>query len=50
MSGQANILEELVAQFKLKDSGAGRRNLNPPPRKQIAMPEHSGGGGDYGKY
>jgi methyl-accepting chemotaxis protein len=50
MSGQSIMLEELIAQFKLKDSGSGR--LSTPARKQIAMPEKVSytSDGDFGKY
>jgi methyl-accepting chemotaxis protein len=59
MSGQAHILEDLVAQFKLKD--AGRRPAGAVPAvgihksKQFAMPEKShyipeSGNADFGKY
>jgi methyl-accepting chemotaxis protein len=54
MSGQAATLEELVAQFRLKDDN--RRSVpsvGAAPMKQIAMPtpEHaSAGGGEFGKY
>ncbi|MCL1807400.1 MAG: methyl-accepting chemotaxis protein, partial [Oscillospiraceae bacterium] len=50
MSGQSSMLEELVAQFKLKDEGTGRRLLSgsKPARKQLTMPERTSG--DYGKY
>jgi methyl-accepting chemotaxis protein len=53
MSGQANMLEDLIAQFKLKDGGGTRRSLSSPsPRKQIAMPEKAElpNSGEYGKY
>jgi methyl-accepting chemotaxis protein len=58
MSGQSSMLEELVAQFKLRDSGA-RRGLssgNTPARKSLAMPEkasagaNGGNSGEFGKY
>jgi methyl-accepting chemotaxis protein len=54
MSGQANMLEDLIAQFKLKD--AGQRKLSSGANRTISMPEKSsayepsGAGGDYGKY
>jgi methyl-accepting chemotaxis protein len=54
MSGQATMLEDLVAQFKLKDSA---RRLPTgaayTPKKQIKMPEktaYAPDGGEYGKY
>ncbi|MDR0324870.1 MAG: HAMP domain-containing methyl-accepting chemotaxis protein [Oscillospiraceae bacterium] len=53
MSGQANMLEDLIAQFKLKDGGGTRRSLSSPsPRKQIAMPEKAElpDGEENGKY
>jgi methyl-accepting chemotaxis protein len=56
MSGQANMLQELIAQFKLKD-GNNFRKLSAPSgggNRKIAMPEKNSyvptGGGDYGKY
>ncbi|MCL1808077.1 MAG: methyl-accepting chemotaxis protein [Oscillospiraceae bacterium] len=48
MSGQSAMLEELVAQFKLKGSGGQRpQAISRPARddKRIAMP-----GGEFGKY
>jgi methyl-accepting chemotaxis protein len=55
MSGQANMLEDLIAQFKLKDSGRRRlSSASSAPAKQIAMPSkpdsYAPTGGDYGKY
>jgi len=56
MSGQSNMLEDLVAQFKLKDGGGMGRSLSSgsrPAHKQLAMPKktpHSQNGGDFGKY
>jgi methyl-accepting chemotaxis protein len=47
MSSQANILEELLAQFNLNSGG------QPKPAKRLAMPEPSsprGSAGEYGKY
>ena len=61
MSGQSALLEELVAQFKLKDEG--RRVGSRPARgaalptaadRRLTMPEKTSysqnGGGDFGKY
>ena len=53
MSGQAEMLEELIAQFTLKDGG--RRAISAKaPRKILDMPEKTAYGptesGDYGKY
>ncbi|MCL2003379.1 MAG: methyl-accepting chemotaxis protein [Oscillospiraceae bacterium] len=50
MSGQANMLEDLIAQFKLKDSGP--RRLGGAPKKNIAMPDraYAPNGGEFGKY
>ncbi|MCL1807556.1 MAG: methyl-accepting chemotaxis protein [Oscillospiraceae bacterium] len=54
MSGQSAVLEELVAQFKLKDEGRSARAKRLPATsgRQIAMPERTpqNGGGDFGKY
>ncbi|GHV16448.1 methyl-accepting chemotaxis protein [Clostridia bacterium] len=55
LSGQSSVLEDLVAQFRLKDGdGSGRRSLPgaSKPRKALAMPAKGGsfGGGDFGKY
>ncbi|MCL1807398.1 MAG: methyl-accepting chemotaxis protein [Oscillospiraceae bacterium] len=54
MSGQSSMLEELVAQFKLKDGGQSARAKRLPATsgRQIAMPERTpqNGGGDFGKY
>jgi methyl-accepting chemotaxis protein len=55
MSGQSIMLEELVAQFKLRDGGNGQPRLSSgsKTRKQIAMPEktsYTPNGGDFGKY
>ena len=48
MSGQSATLEDLVAQFKLKD---GRRGISKPPQSTIAMPRGEAlDGGGYGKY
>ncbi|MCL1820937.1 MAG: methyl-accepting chemotaxis protein, partial [Oscillospiraceae bacterium] len=51
MSGQSSILEELIAQFKLK--GATGRGIGSGHKKQLAMPEmtsHQASGGEFGKY
>ncbi|MCL1819299.1 MAG: methyl-accepting chemotaxis protein [Oscillospiraceae bacterium] len=51
MSGQSSILEELIAQFKLK--GATGSGLGAGHKKQFTMPEntlYNEGGGEYGKY
>jgi len=59
MSGQSDILQQLIAQFKLKEGSGtltgnaarsmGRKGLS--PKKIIDMPEASSfGGGDFGKY
>jgi methyl-accepting chemotaxis protein len=60
MSGQANMLEDLISQFKLKDGYSSQRQTLPsakkPQSRQLAMPEKTsyvpdgGGGGEYGKY
>jgi hypothetical protein len=55
MSSQANMLEDLIAQFKLKNGGDKRRlgKASHTPQKQIAMPEKAytpSDPGDYGKY
>ena len=52
MSGQSAMLEDLVAQFKLKDGGMGRKLPPRAARKEIAMPEKTSpnGSGDFGKY
>ncbi|MDR0293911.1 MAG: chemotaxis protein, partial [Oscillospiraceae bacterium] len=61
MSGQSAMLEELIAQFKLKDSGqqkishpAQRATLPAAAgRRQIAMPEkaaYTADGDGFGKY
>ena len=52
MSGQSSMLEDLIAQFKLKDDGRGVSSRS--AKKRISMPEKaagaSNGGGDFGKY
>ncbi len=53
MSGQSIMLEELIAQFKLRDAGNQRLSSGGGMKKQIAMPEktaYSPEGGDFGKY
>jgi hypothetical protein len=54
MSGQANMLEDLIAQFKLRDTSKRFAVTSSPQTKTIEMPEKStltgGDGGDYGKY
>jgi methyl-accepting chemotaxis protein len=51
MSGQAIVLEELIARFKLKDGRAATRSLSSPAsaRNTLSMPEKAGTG-DFGKY
>ncbi|MCL2003829.1 MAG: methyl-accepting chemotaxis protein, partial [Oscillospiraceae bacterium] len=52
MSGQANMLEDLIAQFKLKNDG--QRRLGGAAKKTIAMPDkasaYTPNGGEFGKY
>ncbi|GHV34210.1 methyl-accepting chemotaxis protein [Clostridia bacterium] len=54
LSGQSSVLEDLVAQFKLKGASASNRRALPKSggaKKALAMPEKSSyGGGDFGKY
>ncbi|GHU88051.1 methyl-accepting chemotaxis protein [Clostridia bacterium] len=54
LSGQSGVLEDLVAQFKLKGAeGSSRRALSSgsKPKKTLAMPAKGGSfGGDFGKY
>jgi methyl-accepting chemotaxis protein len=54
MSGQSIMLEELIAQFKLKDDGSHKRIPagGAATRRQIAMPEKTSynANGDFGKY
>ena len=58
MSSQANMLESMIAQFKLKDSVGSRPSLPPAarkPQKQFSEPEpsyyeSSHSSGDFGKY
>ncbi|MDR0324966.1 MAG: methyl-accepting chemotaxis protein [Oscillospiraceae bacterium] len=53
MSGQAATLEDLVAQFKLKDGGTRRLSSESASRRRIPMPEktaYAPDGGEYGKY
>jgi methyl-accepting chemotaxis protein len=57
MSGQSSTLEDLVAQFKLKDGGSAHRGISSGlgrKSNQIIMPETSSyapdGSRDYGKY
>jgi len=58
MSGQSDILQQLIAQFKLKDGDGAHRNLPSGDRtmhKRLAMQEKPGddfksNGGTFGKY
>ncbi len=53
MSGQSIMLEELIAQFKLRDAGTHRLSSGGGTKKQITMPEktaYAPNGGDFGKY
>ncbi|MCL1819576.1 MAG: methyl-accepting chemotaxis protein [Oscillospiraceae bacterium] len=51
MSGQSAMLEELVAQFKLKEQSAGNFAPGAGHKKQLAMPEKtSTSNGEFGKY
>jgi len=61
MSGQSSMLEELISQFKLKNSGtrglggvapalAGRPSAPKSTKNLIAMPPAGSGSGDFGKY
>ncbi|MCL2082527.1 MAG: methyl-accepting chemotaxis protein [Oscillospiraceae bacterium] len=56
MSGQANILEELISRFHLRDGGGMALHASPAgQKKQLAMPEKSsyspdGSSADFGKY
>ena len=51
MSGQSNMLEDLIAQFKLKDGGSHRGSLSAasPAKKRLEMPEKNNSG-NFGKY
>jgi len=54
MSGQSDMLQQLIARFRLKESGAMYRSL-PSAQKRHNMPESTGytptgGSGDFGKY
>ena len=54
MSGQSDMLQQLIAQFRLKESGETYRSL-PSAQKQPAMPEKpeyppTAMDGDFGKY
>jgi len=54
MSGQSDMLQQLIAQFKLRESGAMYRSL-PSAQKRRTTPDKteyttSGGSGDFGKY
>ncbi len=52
MSGQSVMLEELIAQFKLRDAGNARLSSGGGTKKQIAMPGKTAyaPNGDFGKY
>ncbi|MCL2084477.1 MAG: methyl-accepting chemotaxis protein, partial [Oscillospiraceae bacterium] len=56
MSGQANMLEELISRFKLKDGARPAARLHAAPQRQLVMPEKTtyappmADGGDFGKY
>ncbi len=52
MSGQSIVLEELIAQFKLRDDGNTRLPSGNGMKNQIAMPGKSvySDNGDFGKY
>jgi methyl-accepting chemotaxis protein len=59
MSGQSSMLENLIAQFKLKNDAVNRRtalpSANKAPAPQPEIPHHDsapdyGGDGDFGKY
>ncbi len=54
MSGQSVMLEELIAQFKLRDAGNARLSSGGyETKRQITMPEktaYAPSGGDFGKY
>ncbi|MDR0326274.1 MAG: methyl-accepting chemotaxis protein [Oscillospiraceae bacterium] len=55
MNGQASLLEDLIAQFKLKEGQMQRKAVAAPAqRKQITMPEKTAyaptESGEYGKY
>ena len=58
MSGQSDMLQQLIAQFKLEDADDNQRSLPPAGRskqKQPAAPKKTGyslssGGKDFGKY
>jgi len=53
MSSQSNMLEEMIAQFKLKDGGGSKRyGLEAPKRipKPQSPPSSYDTGGDFGKY
>jgi len=54
MSGQSDMLQQLIARFRLREGGAIYRSL-PPAQKRLAMSEHTeytptGRSGDLGKY
>jgi len=58
MSGQSDMLQQLIEQFRLKDSGGMYRRLSPKDKqaqKRLTTPEktnymHNGGSGGFGKY
>ncbi|MCL1820098.1 MAG: methyl-accepting chemotaxis protein [Oscillospiraceae bacterium] len=50
MSGQSTILEELIAQFKLKGATGMGRGIGAGHKKQLAMPAHHDDSGEFGKY
>ncbi|MCL2080776.1 MAG: methyl-accepting chemotaxis protein [Oscillospiraceae bacterium] len=56
MSGQSHMLEELIAQFKLRGGVTAKKSLGAAkPKKQLVMPEKTSyappaGDSDFGKY
>ncbi|MCL1820495.1 MAG: methyl-accepting chemotaxis protein [Oscillospiraceae bacterium] len=53
MSGQSNILEDLLSQFKLKGATGMGRGIGAGHKKQLAMPEkamNNTDNGEFGKY
>jgi len=54
MSGQSDMLQQLIGQFRLKESGETYRSL-PPAQRRLPTSEKAGykpagGSGDFGKY